>query len=215
MDICAFFFSMDTGWQSSVLGSGATPPSGLKELATAVTAFKPGYLKAAQGGDASKKAIADLQAQRKALAKRIAEAAAEKEAMAKKAREEAEKLHDLLEELSVLPKLAAAVAIDGSAVSPPSSSAFFFFQLHLLSLLLSSSSLYCLAVRACVRASVCAVVSSLRFSLACFLLADIFPPAFTNTAQQHFHSLTCSIDRHSPVWGRRRVPVHRSHPERF
>ena len=192
---------MDTGWQSSVLGSGATPPSGLKELSTAVTAFKPGYLKAAQGGDASKKAIADLQAQRKALAKRIAEAAAEKEAMAKKAREEAEKLHDLLEELSFLPKLAAAVAIDGSAVSPPSSSAFLFFQLHLL--LLSSSSLYCLAVRACERASVCAVVFPLlRFSLACFLLADIFPPAFTNTAQQHFHSLTYSIDRHSPVWGR-------------
>ena len=130
-----FFSPMDTGWQSSVLGSGATPPSGLKELSTAVTAFKPGYLKAAQGGDASKKAIADLQAQRKALAKRIAEAAAEKEAMAKKAREEAEKareeaekLHDLLEELSFLPKLAAAVAIDGSAVSPPSSSAFFFFS---------------------------------------------------------------------------------------
>ena len=161
---------MDTGWQSSVLGSGATPPSGLKELSTAVTAFKPGYLKAAQGGDASKKAIADLQAQRKALAKRIAEAAAEKEAMAKKAREEAEKLHDLLEELSFLPKLAAAVAIDGSAVSPPSSSAFFFF-----------SCICCCCRRRlyivwlCVRASErpCVLLSSLFFasrSLASYLL---------------------------------------------
>ena len=161
MDICAFFFSMDTGWQSSVLGSGATPPSGLKELSTAVTAFKPGYLKAAQGGDASKKAIADLQAQRKALAKRIAEAAAEKEAMAKKAREEAEKLHDLLEELSFLPKLAAAVAIDGSAVSTPSSSAFFFFSCICCCCCCRRRRLYIvwLCVRACERP--CVLLSSL------------------------------------------------------
>lgn len=169
MDICAFFFSMDTGWQSSVLGSGATPPSGLKELSTAVTAFKPGYLKAAQGGDASKKAIADLQAQRKALAKRIAEAAAEKEAMAKKAREEAEKLHDLLEELSFLPKLAAAVAIDGSAVSTPSSSAFSFFSC-ICCCRRRRHYIVWLCVRACERP--CVLLSSLfaSRSLASYLL---------------------------------------------